>query len=253
MRHLLDRLTAAVAAVVLLIALSTVGASADSSAQGDGQTVTVLDSRIGRGTLASNREGSQTSAGPVVLTPQQLAYQYCTSGAAANMPSDVIALCAQFMTPAPPGTPAPPPPTAADIAASWSQSATLPNPRLRIRPGYAVTGLTAYLEIGTPSPWTVTIPDPVRNDAITVSCGPTTFDVNWGDGSPVEQTTSTGGPYPNGDVTHDYQQAAPSYTVTVTEHWACRWSDPQGNGGTLTGLRSAGRLPLEVREIQSTN
>ena len=88
---------------------------------------------------------------------------------------------------------------------------------------------------------------------IAISCGHTSFDVSWGDGTPPTQTTSTGGPYPSGDVTHVYQQAAPSYTISVTEHWGCRWSDPAGNGGSLTGLRSAGRLPLEVREIQTTN
>jgi len=156
------------------------------------------------------------------------------------------------MTPAA-NTPGPPAPTAADIAMSWSQSSTLPNPRLRVQPGFAVTGLTAYLEIGTPSPLTIAIPDPVRHDTISISCGHISFDVNWGDGSPIQQTSSTGGPYPDGEVNHVYQQAAPSYTIAVTEHWGCRWSDPLGNGGTLTDLRSAGQLPIEVREIQSTN
>ena len=249
----MKRVLLASVSFALVLSVASGGRAGADEVRGQGSDITATDSATGPAKQTVSIHPVSLSSGPVVLTPQQLAYQYCTSGAAAAIPADVVALCAQFMTPAAPGAPAPPPPTAADIAASWSQSATLPNPRLRIRPGYAVTGLTAYLEIGTPSPWTVTIPDPVRNDAITVSCGPTTFDVNWGDGSPVEQTTSTGGPYPNGDVTHVYQQAAPSYTVAVTEHWACRWSDPQGNGGTLTGLRSAGRLPLEVREIQSTN
>ena len=221
---------------------------------GSGNTVTGSDEvRLSKPvdeTPPARQSGSGTQ---VALTPVQLAYQFCISGGGAIRPGEIVALCAQFMTPAAPGAPAPPAPTAADIAATWSQSATLPNPTLRVRPGYAVTGLTAYLEIGTPSPWTVSIPDPVRNDAITISCGHTSFDVSWGDSTPPTETTSTGGPYPKGDVTHVYQQAAQSYTIAVTEHWGCRWSDPAGNGGTLTGLRSAGRLPLEVREIQSTN
>ena len=136
---------------------------------------------------------------------------------------------------------------------SWSQTATLPRPSLRVQPGYAVTGLTAYLEIGTPSPWTVSIADPVRHDTITISCGHNLFDVTWGDGTPTMTTSSTGGPYPDGDVTHVYEEASPSYTLSVTEHWTCHWSAPLGAAGTLTGLRSVGELQLEVREIQATN
>ena len=41
----------------------------------------------------------------------------------------------------------------------------------------------------------------------------------------------TGGPYPNGDVTHVYQYAAPQVTVGVTEHWSCAWSDQVGDSG----------------------
>ena len=236
---------------VVALTLPASGVLASTDAKGRGGTITLSDAYSATAPLLASLPPSTTGTG--VLTPEQMAYQFCTSGTAALRPSEMVALCAQFMTPAAPGTPAPPPPTAADVAATWSQSAVLPNPSLRIRPGYAVTGLAAYLEIGTPAPWTVSIADPVRNDAITISCGHTSFDVSWGDGTPVQQTSSTGGPYPNGNVKHVYQQAAPSYTVAVTEHWSCRWSDPAGNGGTLTGLRSAGRLPLEVREIQTTN
>ena len=224
-------------------------ARADTRGEGQGATITFRDQTL---TSTAGEALGGSTQGPTELTPVQQAYLFCTQGGAVTRPDLVIALCAQFMTPAA-NAPAPPAPTAADIAMSWTQSSTLPNPRLRVQPGYAVAGLTAYLEINTPSPLTLAIPDPVRHDTISISCGHTVFDVNWGDGSPIQQTSSTGGPYPNGDVNHMYQQAAPSYTIAVTEHWTCRWSDPLGNGGTLTGLRSAGQLPIEVREIQSTN
>jgi hypothetical protein len=149
-----------------------------------------------------------------------------------------------------PANATPPPPSATEIAQAWVDSASLPAPTLSVAPGYAVTGLTAYLQIAAHSPWTATFSDPVRNDTITASCGETGFDIAWGDGARTS-TTHTGGPYPNGDVTHVYQDASPRLALTVTEHWSCSWSDQVGDSGTIAGLSSAGTLPLEVREIQT--
>jgi hypothetical protein len=149
-----------------------------------------------------------------------------------------------------PGTTAPPPPSASLIAQAWVDSANLPSPTLYIAPGHAVTGLTAYLEITAHSPWTATFSDPIRNDTIIASCADTAFDIDWGDGTRTS-TTSTGGPYPDGDVTHVYQDASPALTMSVTEHWSCSWSDEVGDSGTIAGLSSAGTLAVEVREIQT--
>ncbi len=129
----------------------------------------------------------------------------------------------------------------------------LPAPRLVVAPGHAVTGLTAYLEIHSPDPWAVAIPDPIRHDAIAISCVHVGFDVDWGDQGAPTHTTSAGGPYPNGDVTHAYQWASPDDTLAVTEHWSCAWGDPLGDAGAINGLVSAAQLPLEVREIQAIN
>ena len=150
------------------------------------------------------------------------------------------------------GVPAAPPP-AAQVVQRWSQDAVLPAPRLVVAPGHAVTGLTAYLEIHSPDPWAVAIADPIRHDAIAISCGHVGFDVDWGDQGAPTHTTSAGGPYPDGDVTHAYQWASPDDTLAVTEHWSCAWSDPLGDAGAINGLVSAAQLPLEVREIQATN
>ncbi|MHB8465024.1 MAG: hypothetical protein ACYDH6_18465 [Acidimicrobiales bacterium] len=135
-------------------------------------------------------------------------------------------------------------PTPSQLASQWAETARLPRPTLAVAPGYAVTGLTAYLEIAAASTWTTTFAN-----TIDVACTRTGFDVDWGDGSPVEQTTSTGGPYPAGDVTHAYQEATPALVVTVAEHWVCQWSGGGGRG-TLRGLSSTTTLDLEVREIQ---
>jgi hypothetical protein len=154
------------------------------------------------------------------------------------------------MTQVPCPATAPPPPSASQIAQAWVQSAHLPAPGLYIAPGHAVTGLTAYLQITAHSPWAATFDDPIRNDTITASCSYTSFEIDWGDGDRTS-TASTGGAYPDGDVTHVYQYAAPQLSLAVTEHWTCAWSDQVGDAGTIAGLSSARALPLEVREIQT--
>jgi len=141
-------------------------------------------------------------------------------------------------------------PTATQLAQQWARSARLPSPGLTVRPGYAVTGLTAYLEIAAHTPWATTFADPVRLDTISVDCTAAGFDVDWGD-SAKTSTTSTGGPYPTGDVTHVYQRAAIATPLVVTEEWSCAWTDQVGDAGTLEGLTSEATLPLEVREIQT--
>ncbi|GAC1538319.1 MAG: hypothetical protein NVS3B12_23310 [Acidimicrobiales bacterium] len=241
---------------------SAISASSGSAEEvrGQGSEIQVTDStRFVRSALqppGADPQGVVADTAPAPVTAEDLAIQFCASPVIATLPEVIDRICKMFFTPPPaqPGAPAaPPPPSAADVAQSWSRTATLPNPKLTVPPGHAVTGLTAYLEISTPSPWTVAIPDPIRNNTISVSCGHTSFDVDWGDGTPMTHTSSTGGPYPRGDVTHDFQEATPSDTIVVTEHWGCRWSNPLGAGGQLTGLRSTGQLALEVREIQSTN
>ena len=155
-----------------------------------------------------------------------------------------------MMTAVPCPTTGPPPPTAAQVAQQWSKTAHLPPPGITVAPGYAVTGLTAYLQIAAHSPWAAAFADPIRADTISVSCGATGFDVDWGDGARTS-TTSPGGPYPTGDVTHAYQQASAGVPLSVSEHWSCAWSDQVGDAGTIAGLASAGRLSLEIREIQT--
>lgn len=152
------------------------------------------------------------------------------------------------------GAPAPQPIPGSTIATQWVSQATLPAPTLSVNPGYAVTGLTAYLQIEPNSPYTTIFspPGPVPN-AIHITCTTSSYDVDWGDGGPITHTTSTGGPYPNGDVTHVYQTASARDDLTVTSHWGCNWTDNFGAAGTIPDLHSTGRLPLEVREIQSVN
>jgi len=147
--------------------------------------------------------------------------------------------------------PPPPPPEAGAVIVAASRvtlQRELPEPGLVVQPGYAVTGLTAYLEIHTPDDLAFTFAG-FRN-AVFATCRWTSFDVDWGDGSPVAGVTSVGGPYPSGDVTHVYQQASATDDLHVTETWSCPWRDEIGGAGVVI-VASDSHLPLEIREIQT--
>lgn len=239
-------------ACALVLGLSANGASAGTTATGNGERLVVTTGEGGSGVAAvgpGHDPASPVSGAPA--PPLGAAASFINAvGTCLNGPVPVVApVLGTLHCPAR----TPPPPSAADLARQWSQGAALPAPRLVVQPGHAVTGLPAYLEIHTPDRWTIAIPDPIRNDIISISCGHTGFDVDWGDHTAVDHTSSVGGPYPGGDVTHAYQGASPRDTLTVTEHWSCTWSDPLGDGGTIAGLQSTGQLPLEIREIQTTN
>jgi hypothetical protein len=150
------------------------------------------------------------------------------------------------------GAPPPPPPPepGAEIVAGATVTLEreLPVPQLTVQPGYAVTGLTAYLQIATGDNLPFTFAG-FRN-AVMMVCSWNHFDVKWGDGSEDPDVTSTGGPYPNGDVTHVYETASPGDDLGVTEYWSCPWHDELGAVGVVN-LQTAGALPLEVRQIET--
>ena len=221
---------------------------------GQGNTITGSDSSSGGTSTGGGTAGSIPPGMMAVQVPSVLGGgQYCLVtilvpiGTVLPPYNPISTTMTQVPCPAN-GTP--PPPSASQIAQAWVDSAHLPSPTLNVAPGYAVTGLTAYLEITAHSPWTATFSDPIRNDTITASCAYTGFDIDWGDGTRTS-STGTGGPYPTGDVTHVYQDASATTTLDVTEHWSCSWSDQVGDSGTIAGLSSAGTLALEVREIQT--
>jgi len=229
------------------------GAVAGTSVDGRGNTITGTDSGQGGSATPGGPRGPGSSGTIAVQIPMLVGTgQYCLVTMVVPVgtvlpPYNQISTLQQVPCP---GAATPPPPSASQIAQRWAQSAHLPPPTLTVAPGHAVTGLTAYLQITAHSPWSTTFADPIRLDTITATCSYTGFDVDWGDGL-SSSTASTGGPYPDGDVTHVYENASPQVTLAVTEHWSCTWADQIGDSGTLSGLSSLGALPLEVREIQT--
>lgn len=150
--------------------------------------------------------------------------------------------------PAPRRAPPPPPITPEQIVERTLVNVRLPDPQPEIDPGYAVTGLTAYLETGNTTSHTFAPIDTVLGPlSITAT---STYTVDWGDGTVTGPHASNGGPYPNGQITHVYQRTA-TVDVVVTQHWSARWS-LAGHAGTVTGLQSVGALEdFAVREIQA--
>jgi hypothetical protein len=124
----------------------------------------------------------------------------------------------------------------------------LPLPDPDIRPGWALTGMPAYLEVGAPAVHSTVL----SGDALPVSIefeATATYRVDWGDGH-VSEHASSGGPWPEGDIVHTYADAI-DRTVVVTPVWSVTAS---GAGQTFTfpEVELVGsELALPIREMQS--
>jgi hypothetical protein len=124
----------------------------------------------------------------------------------------------------------------------------LPFPEPSIAPGWALTGMPAYLEVGAPA----TFSDTVDGDALPVTIefdATATYRVAWGDGH-VSEHASSGGPWPEGDIVHTYADAL-DRTVVVTPVWSVTAS---GAGQTFSfpEVELVGsEFELPVREMQS--
>jgi hypothetical protein len=147
-----------------------------------------------------------------------------------------------------PRRPAPPPLSPTEVVERTLVNVRLPNPRPNIDPGHAITGLRAYLETGNTRRH--------RFDTIDTVLGPlsitatSTYTVDWGDGTVTGPHNSTGGKYPDGDISHVYQDAG-IVDIVVRQNWTARWR-LAGQSGTVGGLRSSGQLEdFEVQEVQA--
>ena len=109
-----------------------------------------------------------------------------------------------------------------------------------IDPGYAVTGLRAYLEITDPTPTTITL----VGQGVSLT---TEYRVRWGDGASTT-TTSPGVPYPGGEgeVSHVYRDAE---QLVVEVDLVVRGSWNGRDLGALAPVTTT--LPLDVREVQA--
>jgi hypothetical protein len=150
----------------------------------------------------------------------------------------------------------PPPPAAAQVAADvWQHVEDLPRPTLTVQPeGAAITGKKVYLQIHGPKTWSRTIDNPIGDDVVITATSD--YVIDWGDptddASHQHTTTSQGGPYPDGDVTHVYVEKADQVTITVTQRWTATWQAGTRTG-TLSQLTTTADPPItiEVRDLQA--
>src|SRR5919109_894506 len=73
---------------------------------------------------------------------------------------------------------------------------------------------------------------------------------DWADGTPPTTTTSRGGPWPDGDVTHVYTDAHTAVTIRVVQLWSATWTAGPTAAGTLEQLRTEGELTIRVDQLQ---
>ena len=133
------------------------------------------------------------------------------------------------------------------FARVYLRTVQLPAPAPQIDPGRMLVGLEAFLETGSPITYQLT--------EASTPFGPATFSftstitVDWADGTVTGPVTSTGGPYPTGDLRHVYTRKG-DYDIVVTQDWTATWA-VGGEGGNVTGLQTIGVLPafpVEERE-----
>jgi hypothetical protein len=129
----------------------------------------------------------------------------------------------------------------------------MPRPTVEVPPGYALTGMEAYLvtnhqlEYG-PVTHTVDLGIAVL-DVIVTATGVT--EVDWGDGT-VATYHTPGTPWPDGNVTHTYRDTG-IVTISVTDIWQVTYRVPAlGIEDTVTApLPSRTLDDFEVQQVQA--
>ncbi|HVF74938.1 MAG TPA: hypothetical protein VM938_07800 [Acidimicrobiales bacterium] len=153
------------------------------------------------------------------------------------------------LPPCPTGAGAPAPPTPEQLARDFWASRQLPAPTLDVTPDYAVAGKRVFLQIAGAKATTFHVDNPL-GPAVDINAT-SRYVVDWGDGSPPTTTTSQGGAWPDGDVTHVYDRATTAVTIRVTQRWSATWTAGGGSpGGTLDDLQTGSTLTLRVEQVQ---
>jgi hypothetical protein len=133
-------------------------------------------------------------------------------------------------------------------AARFWETIPLPGPKPSVPPGFAITGKLAYLVTnGTVSP--PAFHQGTVVGALSISAHGS-YQVDWGDGSASGPYSTEGLPYPNGIITHTYDNVG-TYTLTVTETWTANWSLGTA-AGTLQALHTEGVIErFPVQQLQA--
>lgn len=154
-----------------------------------------------------------------------------------------------------PDCPRPPRAERARVVAQefWAER-TLPTPEIKLQPPFAVTGKPTYLEIVGERAKQFEVMNEIDGEMVVIEAT-SDYVVDWGDRfnprTNLTTTTSQGGPWPDGDVTHTYTHVDPGVTITVTQRWRAVWSSGE-DGGVLEGLSTTARVDdYRVTEIEA--
>ena len=140
------------------------------------------------------------------------------------------------------------PETPSGFAVTFWQQVRLPQPKPYIAPGRAITGMFAHLETRGTTTHTYSEPDTPFGPLEIVARGK--YYVDWGDGTTTGPHSAEGGPWPDGEIKHEYIHIG-AYDVVVTERWTAPWSFESALG-TLNELRTVGRIDdFPVQQIQA--
>jgi hypothetical protein len=129
----------------------------------------------------------------------------------------------------------------------------MPRPTVEVPPGYALTGMEAYLvtnhqlEYG-PVTHTVDLGVAVLDVIVTATA---VTEVDWGDGT-VATFHTPGTPWPDGSVTHTYRDSG-VVTISVTDIWQVTYRVPAlGIEDTVTAPLPTRTLDdFEVQQVQA--
>jgi hypothetical protein len=120
----------------------------------------------------------------------------------------------------------------------------LPRPTLEVPPGYALTGMPAYLVTNHQldyGPVTHTVDLGITVVDVTVTATGTTH-VDWGDGH-AETYHTPGTPWPDGQVRHTYIDTG-TVTITATDTWQVTYQVP------ALGIEDSVTAPLAPRSLE---
>jgi hypothetical protein len=134
------------------------------------------------------------------------------------------------------------------LLAGIDRSIPMPTPKMWLAPGWAIVGKRSYLELSTPTQQSGVVVH--RGLPINYVCSVANAEIRWGDGSVEQFTRDQTGPYPNGGVSHWFDEPG-SYTPTVQEVWSCVVSY-RNQSRTVAVTPPAGTFPnFEARELQA--
>src|SRR5581483_10567136 len=119
---------------------------------------------------------------------------------------------------------------------------------LTIVPGYGITWKPVYLQTTSDQTRHFDVPDPLGPPVAIEATSD--YIVDWGDGTPPETTTTRGGAWPTGTLTHVYTTTNATQVVHVTERWSATWSAGEQRG-TLQNLRTESTLTFRVTQVQA--